>query len=59
MFVLLAMATFVNLTTSNVEVSAQIKYSVRPYLLLTMKISSPPHTADSAKVSQDIVAGPL
>ena len=44
MFVLLAMATFVNLSTSNAEVSAQIKSSVRPYLLLTMNdILSPSH----------------
>ena len=44
MFVLLAMATFVYLSTSNAEVSTQIKSSVRPYLLLTMNdILSPSH----------------
>lgn len=50
-FVLLAMATFVHLSTSGAEVSAQIKSSVRPYLLLTLNDTlSPSHCRQCAGV---------
>lgn len=44
MFVLLAVATLVLSSASNAEVSAQIKSSVRPYLLLTLNDTLSPLT---------------